>query len=179
MEGIVSLLDAKHDLLIRGIWGELESRFGLRDVATTPFPHLSYAVAGRFDRKRIAQGLAAVARQFEPFSVEANGLALFTGPAPVIYVPVVRHPLLSQFHSAIHNMFTGMAEDEVLYYRPERWVPHLALAYGDLKAAHVGEVVGFLAELDLRWQITIDNLCLGQEGEDTNELALRYELGRV
>jgi len=98
MEGLVSLLDAEHDARVRALWSELETGLGLHGVWTTPYPHFSYQIAPRYDPaiQPIARNLSAAA----PFEIRTGGLAVFTLPAPVLYLPIVRTAALSAWQSA-------------------------------------------------------------------------------
>ena len=45
--------------------------------------------------------LSQIARETEPFTIESDGLGIFTGPMPVLYVPIVRSPALSRVHQQV------------------------------------------------------------------------------
>ncbi|PZN09218.1 MAG: hypothetical protein DIU69_08940 [Bacillota bacterium] len=45
MHAVVSLLDQSHYEKVEALWSELASRFGLRGIYRTPYPHFSCHVA--------------------------------------------------------------------------------------------------------------------------------------
>src|SRR5512133_630211 len=158
MDGIVSLLDQTHDALVREIWSELEREFGLRGQPGIRYPHISFHVAQRYYPTRLEQALPRVLREVTPFHIRTTGLGIFTGPLPVIFVPVVRGPRLNRLHYALWEAARPAAEGLVEVYGPDTWVPHITLAYGDLDNAMLSEVVRFLSARNFDWEILAECL---------------------
>ena len=177
LEAVVSFLDATHDARVRELWAELETRFGLRGIYSAPFPHLSYHGARNFDDEKVEVLLAQTAAGLEPLTVRTAGLGLFTGEKPVLYLPVVKTPALMTLHSKLLDALSPLATGENPHYLPERWTPHITLAYGDLTHARVGSVLQRLSERSFDWELTLDNLALVYtEGQDQG-VAFRAEFG--
>lgn len=127
--GVVSLLDPPHEAEVYTLWDELERAFGVHAVRDrVPYPHFSYHVAMRYDEERLDAILRRIAAQTAPFTVYAEGVALFTSAAPVLYVPVVRDAALSRFHAALWNELAAVSVEAQAYYRPEAWMAHITLA---------------------------------------------------
>ncbi len=104
MHGIVSLLDEKHDQLVRAIWDELKRECGLSGVLETPFPHFSWQVADGYLDDGTEETLKELAEEIKPFEINAVGVGIFSGNAgvlPVIYVPVLRQYILNFNHRVI------------------------------------------------------------------------------
>ena len=176
IEAVVSLLDLEHDEKVRKIWAALEREFGLCNIYSAPFPHFSYHGANDFDDAGVQTLLERVARKSHPFHVRTSGLGIFPGSKPVLYVPVVRSPKLIQYHCALYGDLSDLALKPNPYYHPERWLPHMTLAHGDLTPELLPEVVRFLNEQTFNWTITIDNFSLVYtEGVDQG-LSFRVEL---
>lgn len=163
MQAIVSLLDDQHYQLTEALWRELEGRFGLRGVYTTPYPHFSYHVARGYDPPALMAALQQLARTTRPFQIATSGLGVFTGPSPVLYIPIVRTPALTGFHQALCRGVAGCASGVARYYDPEHWLPHITIGLGDLHAALLAEVVHLLGDRDFSWTITINNLACVEE----------------
>lgn len=109
---VVSLLDPAHEAEVYALWDELERAFGVHAVrGRVPYPHFSYHVAMRYDEEHLDATPRRVAAQTTPFTVYAEGLALFTGAAPVLYVPVVRDAALSGFHAALWNELAAICAE--------------------------------------------------------------------
>lgn len=103
MHGLVSLLDKKHYALVEEIWQELEIDCRLKGIHVTPLPHFSWQIAEDYAWEALENALQELAFEAEQFKVRTNGLALFTGEEPVVYIPVVRTKELSRFHEMIWN----------------------------------------------------------------------------
>src|SRR5262249_47827123 len=120
-------------------------------------------------------------RQFaggvRPFRIRTAGLGVFTGPEPVLYVPVVRDEPLSRLHRALWTAIAGAGRDLLPHYAPERWVPHITLARGNLEPAVLGALIARLAGRAFTWEIAIDNLAVLREAERRQALRLRVDLG--
>jgi hypothetical protein len=163
VEGIVTLLDPDHDALVRGLWHELEAALGLRGVWVTPFPHFSYQIAQGYDQERLKPAVRGIVAAAQPFDVHVTGVALFTSPAPVLYLPVVRTPALSAWHRRVWDEVLPSALEPLAYYHPDCWVPHITLAHGDLDADRAAEAVRLLAGRSFDWRLPVDNLAFGTD----------------
>jgi 2'-5' RNA ligase len=177
MEGIVSLLDEEHTRLTEGLWSELESEFGLRGIYITPFPHFSHHVAQEYDKETLGPILEWVAQHTQAFPIQASGLGIFAGRPPVLYVPIVRTRELSQFHSAVWQQTAHTASGTLDYYRPENWLPHITLAFGDIHKDNLPDVIRLLSERPLHWHISIDNLSFIEDTAHGQTVRFRFEFG--
>lgn len=175
MHAVVSLLDHHHYERVEHLWRELASQFGLHGIYRTPYPHFSYQVASGYDVEQLSTALAEVASRTAPFRVGTAGIGLFTGPHPVLYIPVVRTPHLTGFHAQLWERISPAATGIVDYYRPEGWVPHITLAEHDLDPVTAAQAVRFLMARDLYWDIIIDNVALIYDTGARQELRLRFD----
>ncbi len=177
MHGLVSLLDDKHFRLVEEIWDELEKDFGVRNLYVTPFPHFSYQVAETYDMELAAGVLSEVARSTAPFKVRTTGLGIFNITHPVLYVPVVRSPELSDLHETLWREVTRTATGATEYYRPEMWMPHITLAHGDIDIDRLTVAVRGLSGRNFHWEISIDNLSVIFDTGTEQGLRHRFNLG--
>lgn len=160
MHAVVALLDAPHYELVEELWARMAQKFGLRGIYQTPFSHFSYQVAPHYDLTALEPVMREIAASQPPFRVRTAGLGIFTGPQPVVYLPVVRSPELTRFHAAIWPRLAAAGTGLLGYYRPESWVPHITMAFGDVSAENLGAVVTWLNEQDLDWELDVGNLSL-------------------
>ena len=163
MQAIVSLLDDHHYQLTAVLWHELEGRFGLRGVYTTPYPHFSYHVARNYDAGALMAALQQIAQDTPPFQIATSGLGVFTGPSPVLYIPIVRTPALTEFHHALCREVARCASGIARYYDPEHWLPHITVGAGDIPRDLLAEAVRLLGERDFNWTVAVNNLALVEE----------------
>src|ERR1044071_2326309 len=101
MQGVVSLLDDQHYARVEAIWEELGQKFDVRGMYVTPYPHFSFQVAEAYDEAAWEHLLKGLAPRTSPFRVRTAGLGIFTVANPILYIPIVRSPSLSEFHREI------------------------------------------------------------------------------
>lgn len=179
MDGIAACLDQPHNTIVRDLWDELAGDFGISALLQkVPIPHFSYHVAERYDQAGVESVLRKYAALQKPFKVRGTGLAIFTGQVPVLYVPIVRTSELSHIHTALWPHLTEHAVGTSDHYHPERWLPHITLAHGDLSGANLSAVLQRWASRTFEWEITIDNISLICDvGKPAHECLVRVDFG--
>jgi hypothetical protein len=177
MHGIVSLLPEPFYAQVSSIWDELSDRHGLHGVRVTPFPHFSWQIAQEYPSPALEETLQMVADEAAPLRISTAGIGLFTGPAPVLYIPVVKTSALVKLHSRIWERFSSCGRGISAYYHPAGWMPHISLAYLDLTPVNVGGIVKDLVVRDFTWDMTIDNIAyIHEPSGEVGQLRLRYDL---
>ena len=180
MNGIVSLLDADHEVMVRTLWSELERDFDVKRVREeVPFPHITYQGARRYALKRMDTILERLARETAPFTVRTAGLGIFGGPHPVLGITVVRDRALDDFHRRVWNAVGDAASELAPNYAPgDRWMPHITLAQGDLTTENLPAIAGALGQRTFEWDIHLDNLAFFNESEQVAGYEVRrYTFG--
>ncbi len=174
---MVSLLDEEHYSEVEGLWAELDREFGVRGVYVTPFPHFSYQVAERYEVKALESTLRKISRDMSPFRVRTAGLGIFTGPEPVLHVPIVRSSELSEFHQRVWQDTVRAASGLLGYYHPDSWMPHITLAHSDIDKDGLSRLIRATSERNFGWEIRIDNLSLIYDTGSSQELRSRFPFG--
>ncbi|MEA3337106.1 MAG: 2'-5' RNA ligase family protein [Chloroflexota bacterium] len=175
MHGIVSLLDERHEKEVENLWAELAERFDIHGIYQTPFPHFSYQVAESYDLDALEAVLERFASNAGGFNISASGLGVFTGPGPVLYVPVVRTRELARLHRLLWPELSEVATGTSDYYHPRNWMPHITLANNDLTPEKLAVAAGWLGDRNLNWEIPINNLALIHDTGDVHELKFIFE----
>jgi 2'-5' RNA ligase len=175
MDGIVSLLDKEHDLLVKEIWVQLENRCGLTGLHATPHPHFSWHIAEAYDLEPLKGIMKKVIIDEVPFNVHTSGIAVFKGETPVVYVPIARTKKLSELHEKICESVSPISTIESTYYLPDYWMPHISLGFVDLNLVNIDCLVEKIRVQNLKWSITIDNIALIYE-QDTSEGSTLIEM---
>lgn len=176
MHAVVSLLDDSSSRMVEKLWAEIEKEFGIRGVYQTPFPHISYHVSGEYNVDKVRTVMQVFARHSAPFRVRCCGLGVFTGPSPVLYIPVVRSPQLAEFQHELWYQLTKSSGHLEFTYRPARWVPHITLAHRDLTQRALGAIVRKLGTLELNQQVTVNNLALIYDAGGREDVIYRVNL---
>ena len=176
MHGIVSLLDKMHYSLIEEVWQELQHEFGVQGVYVTPYPHFSYSIAAQYDFEALEMLLQDFTSHQTVFQVRTVGLGIFTGEQPVIYIPVVRSPELTQIHKSLwertHAVGSGIQE----YYSPEQWMPHITIGFGDIPHETLPQIISYLSKHDFNWKMTVNNVAIIQDTGSKQELREQFAL---
>lgn len=160
MHGIVSLLDNEHYGLVEGIWRDIEHEFGVHGIYATPFPHFSYQVAESYDLEGVEPILERIAARVAPFKLRTAGLGIFNVTHPVLYIPIVRSPVLSALHEVLWDEIAGFAKEAPEYYHPTQWMPHITLAHGDIDRDKLAEIVRVFSGRQFHWEMSVNNLSL-------------------
>lgn len=160
MDGIISILDDQHCKWVEELWAELDREFGLRGIYITPFPHFTYHVAEHYEVEQVGPILERFAAEQPGLNVTTAGLGIFTGPSPVVYIPVVRNPKLSRFHRTLWERLGDAGTGVINHYRPDDWMPHITLAYGDVDALNLPHIIRFLSKRDFYWEMPVRALSL-------------------
>src|SRR5947209_3113944 len=124
MQGVVSLLDDRHYARVQAIWEELGQKFNVRGMYVTPYPHFSLQVAEQYEEEACESYLRSLAARTRPFRVRTAGLGIFTVANPILYIPVVRSPRLSELHRELWCNIKQRTPGAVAhYYHPDEWSP--------------------------------------------------------
>jgi 2'-5' RNA ligase len=178
MHGVVSLLPQPFYKMIETLWDEFDSRFGLKSVKITPFPHFSWTVARDYSKPDIQAALGRLSKQINPFTVTTSGIGIFPGSQPVVYIRMVKNPDLFSIHESIlAGLREPVLKDLDPNYEPDKWIPHITLAYQDLNKENLGAVISWLANQEFHWKFQIDNLAfISGDSDQTSELKYVYRL---
>src|SRR5512143_4082672 len=177
MNGLVSLLPQPQYGDVEALWAEIDRVCGSRGIYVTPYPHFSYQIAPQYAADRLEDALRVVAAGSAPFRVRTSGLGVFTGASPVLYIPVVRDPQLAACHRALWDAAIATATGASELYAPERWVPHITLAYGDLTADRLAEAARVLAGREFNWEFTVDHVAFIHDATGRQILRSRFDFG--
>ncbi len=177
MYAVVSQLDDQHQQLTENLWTELDKKFGLQGAYTQSFPHFSYQVAQEYDLGLLEPLMERMAYNTKEFHVTTSGLGIFTESMPILYIPVVRTLELSQVHRLLWHEASKTGSGIVEHYHPERWLPHITLAFSNIHHEHFPAVIRFLSEQTLSWKITVNNLSLIESTGQDPKQHFQYRLG--
>jgi 2'-5' RNA ligase len=177
MHGIISVLDEVHYAMVAALWDELELDCGMTGIQATPIPHFSWQVAQDYDFDALRLVLEKMALRIPPFRVQTTGLGMFSGPRPVLFIPVVRDEQLSSYHRQLWESLVTTTDSSSRYYRPEMWMPHITLGFGDFNADAINCALQDLLSRSFDWEIEVDNLALVvQQEQQVGELLYRLPL---
>ncbi|WP_436936082.1 2'-5' RNA ligase family protein [Halovenus marina] len=142
---------------VESIWDELVAEFGIERYVN-PFPHFTlYALDDAVDIPAVKAAVEEGVRDHAPCTVHTDGLGIF--PGNHVWLPVAKSPQLTALHEDVVQAVADLGSAPVPFYEPSRWFPHVGLALNvDDKLA--GEIVSFLLECDLEWDVTVDTIAI-------------------
>lgn len=177
MFAIVSLLDQAADQRVRAIHNELESKCGLKGIRLFPYPHFTWIGGDSCQMDKTEAMIASLAATVNQITVTTTGLGLFTGPSPVIFIPLVKTAELIRIHQLVWADSRTSADDLHPFYQPGLWVPHITLALMDVNIQNLGCALNLLSFQSFEMNIQVNNLALVyQEEGNVGELGKVYPL---
>jgi 2'-5' RNA ligase len=178
MQGVVSLLDDQHYARVEAIWEELGQKFDVRGMYVTTYPHFSFQVAEAYEEGACETFLRELAARMCPFRARTAGLGIFTVASPILYIPVVRSPALSDLHREIWCGVRQLVPGAVAhYYQPEEWAPHITLAQGDIDQDKLAEIVRFLSRRNFHWEFNVTNVSIIYDTGREQGVRCRFNFG--
>jgi 2'-5' RNA ligase len=158
MHGLVSILDSRHYEMVEGLWHQLEKECGLSGVKITPLPHFSWQIADDYPEPETKTTIQAIAHQTKPFTVQAGGLGIFSGPQPVVFISLARSAELNQLHEQLWQAFKTSAKGLSRYYNPQKWMPHITLIFGEETSQALQCGLSKLTAQIFDWEIEVNNI---------------------
>lgn len=177
MPALISLLDDRGTAMVQRVIDQLAEEVGVFPLHDATLPHLSYQLADTYDLPLLEQVLSQHAAVTAPLTLHTAGIGVFGGAQPIVILQVVRAPALAALHAALWRDATAAATGVSEHYHPDRWLPHITLAHGDIDADHLAEIFRILGRRPFAWEIGIDNLSLMYDSGRGIELRLRFPLG--
>lgn len=176
MQGVVSLLDRPHQDRIAVLHAEIERATGAAGLCRIPVPHFSYHVADEYDPDMLAATLLSFAASNPGVRVRTSGFGVFTGGHTVVYIPIVRSPILTAMHHILWHQLSRACRGASQHYHPDNWLPHITLVDNPALSEYLPEVMRLLAGRDLRWELEVTNVALLYGKGETREVRLRHPL---
>ena len=176
MCAVGTLLDERNFARVERLKGGLARECGLTKDQLASLPHFSYQVADHYDLERVEPVLSRCAGATTVFTIRTSGVGIFSGESFVIFALVVRSPELSRLHQRIWAEMEPLDIAPSIYYRPDRWVPHITLAHLGGEMDEVARTVRFLSRSEFEWEVTADNLAVICDTNGQQEVRARFPL---
>ncbi len=170
MHALVSLLEDEHYQWVEKLWTELETELGVTGLYKTPYPHFSYHIAEHYDMDLLDAVLEHVASFSTPFEISTAGLGIFLNPQPVVYLNIIRSPMLNAFQHLLWRELVGVCSNPAEYYHPTYWVPHITLADSDTLPKHLPQIINLLSKKSMHRTMKVTNLALIAQTSDGQEV---------
>ncbi len=168
MNGLISLMpDFLHEEILK-IWKELNVLFGLNRVQSTLYPHVTWIISKSCDEYEIIKWLENERKKHFSFNIKTNGIGIFTGKRPAIYIQIKQNEQLIKFQKHLYNKYNPEAEDIKKLYLPENWIPHISLAIEDVNGNNISSVIKHLLPITFKHEIKITGISLVRRKKGKN-----------
>ena len=177
MYAIITDLDSQSKLKIEQIRSRTVKACG-GDPVPLHWPlHLSWQGAESYDLAETEDRMRMIAKTVSPIVTRTAGVGVFTGPAPVLYLPVTRTPELTALNETLWETLTPLVKNNNDYFSPDRWVPHVTIVYGTPEVTEaIACMAGSLLTEPLNLEITLDHIYMGYFNENDYGVAFRFPL---
>lgn len=139
-------------------------------------PHVSLHGAEEYEIDYADVALQSLARSQAPFSVFVAGFGLFSRPAPIIHLAVVRSSRLNALHRVVAQEVGRFATGVDPNFRPDRWVPHITITRDPVSPSQVAAAAQLLVEVDLAFEVPITALALVEDTGEGQRVLHRHSL---
>jgi len=160
MQAIATLLNRNADEKTTKMWQDLEKTCGLSGIKIPQDPHFSWFVAEKFDEPGLKNEFLDISLQLTEFEISANGIGLFTGEKPILYIPIVKTRKLLELHEEIWRLLSPLGVKLSAFYQPEHWIPHITITSDDASLANINCIIETILHLPLTMTIPVNNLAL-------------------
>jgi 2'-5' RNA ligase len=176
MYAIASLLDPNTEQEVRTLWQTFEDKCGLTGIKNLPLPHFTWMAADSCHFPTIEALLDETAKEMPSFQVRAAGIGVFTGTLPVVYINLVKDPFLLDWHRSLWQKARPFLIVPSPFYHPDRWMPHITLAYQEVDPQQLGCAILDIAYQRMEFSFTVNNLALISHTFSQNGIRNHYSL---
>lgn len=164
MDHVVIPLDRGHVASVDELARVVAEAAGLTGEARASNPHITVLAYRDGPAEHLADLIAPIVADAEPFTVHAHGYGFFTGSEPSdlsLHVPVVRSGPLNALHSALW-LELGRAGARIAgWSQPRVWSPHVTLLDRQLDPDGLARAVAWLAQrAHPSWSLAVDRIVL-------------------
>jgi len=178
MQAIATLVNATSDLTATEFWKVLTQSCDLNGIKIPQNPHFSWMVSEGFEEEAAKQAFEAISRKTTEFTVRTNGLGIFTGEKPILYLPIVKTEQLMDLHQEIWQVLFALGVNQNTFYHPSQWIPHVTVIGEEIPLTQFVCLVESIVNITLEMTIHVNNLALIYSNKDDAGIKFIQELGR-
>jgi hypothetical protein len=177
INGIITRLPSFFETEIQNVWNDFQHQIGISRIKTTSFPHLTWVIAKHTDEDLVDHQLNIFRKKITPFVFSTNGIGVFTGKRPAVYIQIKPDIRLLAFQNQLYDLFSDHSEGLKKFYAPDRWIPHISVAIEDIDTSNIGRVMEYLLPKSFKHDIRIEYFTLVRKELGKNmEIVRAYRL---
>ena len=157
MFALITVINGQPGKYISDLWTGLQESCGLDGQNSFMLPHFSWFGCEEIHCENLQIELARISSTIKPFSVKTAGLGVFTGPQPVLYIPIIRTQELSKAHTAVWEACLPYMQGPNYYYSPQNWMPHITLGFKKMTPEVIQCSLGRLTNIRFDFEIFADH----------------------
>jgi len=165
LNGLITQLPQYIEDEVGNIWDRLHALFGINRVKSTTLPHLTWVIARECDEKQVKDAIDNLRKRHFPFVIKTNGIGIFTGKRPAVYIQIKPTIELLRFQSTLFEVFSKLAKNPKKHYKPQRWIPHISLAIEDVTNENISDIIAYLLPITFKHDVRIESLSLVRRRE--------------
>jgi len=179
INGIITKLPDFFQEQVTKVWNDFHQLFGISRIKTTSFPHLTWVIAKESNEDLVDEKLNIIRKKTFPFVLSTNGIGIFTGKRPAVYIQIKPSIQILEFQKELYETFSDHSDGLKKFYAPERWIPHISLAIEDIDLSNIGKVMEYLLPTTFKHDLRIENISLVRKEKGQNmELVRDYWFAR-
>ena len=156
--GILSILEDQPYEEVKRLWKLFEKSYNSIGVQTFNHPNLTFQGGEVTDTKALTRDFKGLAAEIEPFEIEVDGFGSFR--KRVIYLRVKKSREITRINGIVNQHLESRGETVFEEYTPERWIPHITVAMGDLAESEFDKAWSSLSGVKFGFVQKLHNICL-------------------
>lgn len=160
MNGLITQLPQYIHDEVEKIWEQLHVLFGINRVKSTTLPHLTWVIAQECDETKVKDEIDRLRKRHFPFVIKTNGIGIFTGKRPAVYIQIKPTVELLKFQSTLFEVFSKLSKKPKKHYIPHRWIPHISLAIEDVSDENIAKLIAYLLPITFKHDVRIESISL-------------------
>ena len=160
MQALIAEFDARSNEKIESIWREVGMSCGKNSQISFQYPHFTWQAAASYNVTGFEMALRDAFLSQSPFTIKLAGLGVFTGGLPILYLNMVKSPLVQNLHQMITDISKSYVKGLEDYWLPEQWMPHLTLMEPGTNSKTIANFLPCLLERKFDWEIGVKSICL-------------------
>ena len=157
---VATVLDLQSEPDTRETWSRVEQAFQQAELVLPTTLHFSWHVAESYLLNRVEEFLENTCKDLAPIQTVSTGFGVFTSKLPVFYFPISKTRSMAELHETLWNGLGAAAMNINPLYAPDRWIPHITLAYEDAEPEKISLVSSLLIRESMVLHFRIDHLVL-------------------
>lgn len=165
MFAIISLVPDENIPVIKSLSKLLNINDVIDDDNSKLYPHFSWQVAESYNMDKLVHFLKDFSCNHSTFEICINGIGIFTGILPVIYLPIIKSTELIAIHQEIWKKTEEIRIRAIEYYEGEQWIPHITILQQNTLNNASMVALNKIINLPIKLKMKIDNFALGEVGD--------------